>query len=207
MAPRVRPEDPRGESGVSAPIKFAPMVNRGKPIDFLLVYPNPSEDSPVALTALSILYPGAMLEAQGKRVEYIDLRWDSWEMMEQMIRDSAEVGVSCFTGRQCARAAEVLERVRQIDTKIVTHVGGHHARLCPEDVKREPNVDVVWPERSYGEELFPFSKAAQRLWKLAPDVQYITSSGCPYGCTFCALRSAWTPRPLDQIGREITAIQ
>lgn len=184
----------------------APMVNSAKPIDALFIYPNPTEDSPVNLTALSVLYPGALWESHGKRVEYLDMRWDSWDMMEQMIHDSSEVAVSAFTGKQCARAAEILERVKQIDPKIITHVGGHHARLCPQDVKNEPNVDVVWSERSYGEDLFPWSKAAQRLWNLAPDVQYVTSTGCPYGCTFCALRSAWTPRPLEQIEHEIDAI-
>ena len=184
----------------------APSVLRDKPIDWTLIYPIPTEDSPVTLTPLSIMYPGAMLEAEGKRVAYVDLRWDDWDMMEQLIKDSANVGVSAFTGKQCARAAEILERVKQIDKRIVTHVGGHHARLCPEDVAAEPNVDVVWKEKSYGEDLFPFSEGAQRLWKRG-EMQYITSTGCPYGCTFCALRSAWTPRPIEKIEQEITAIQ
>lgn len=189
----------------AAPITFHPRIGKRKPIDILLAYPTPTEDSPFNLTPLSILYPGALFESQGKRVEYWDGRWDSWEMLEDLIRDSSEVGVSAFTGKQCARAAEILERVKQIDSKILTHLGGHHARLCTQDVKKEPNVDQVWPERSYGEDLFPFSPAAQRLWKRG-DVQMITSTGCPYNCTFCALRSAWNPRDLDKFEREVDAI-
>ena len=186
--------------------KPTPAVVAGKPIDMLMVYPSPCLDSPFNLTALSILYPGKKFEDEGMRVEYLDMRWDSEEELESKIKDSAQIGVSAFTGYQCGRAADILKRAKRINPKIVTHVGGHHARMCPEDVKAEPFVDVVWPERSYHEHSFPFSKGAQRLWKLAPDLQYITSSGCPYGCTFCALRSAWTPRPLEQIEREMAAI-
>ncbi len=187
-------------------IKFAPRapaVVKDKPIDMLMVYPNPCLDSPFSLTALSVLYPGKMFEDQGMRVKYLDMRWDTQDMLEQLIKESAQIGVSCFTGYQAGRASDILALAKRLNPQIVTHVGGHHARMCPEDVRAEPNVDVVWPERAYHEHSFPFSDEAKRLWKLAPDVQYITSSGCPYACTFCALRSAWTPRPLEDMERQI----
>lgn len=174
-------------------------------LDWVLAYPLPTQDSPYGLTPLSILYPGAMFEAQGKRVEYWDARWDPPDMLDDLIRDAVEIGVSCFTGYQCSHAADILIRAKELKPGIITHVGGHHARLCPEDVNREPFVDIVWPDRSYGEHLFPWSKAAKRLWRRG-DVQYITSSGCPYACSFCALRSAWTPRPIDQIERELKTL-
>ena len=187
------------------PLKFqrAPAINRDKPIDMLMVYPSPCLDSPFNLTALSILYPGKMFEDQGMTVEYLDMRWDSEAELESKIKDSKQIGVSAFTGYQCGRAADILERAKRLNPTIITNVGGHHARMCPEDVKKETFVDVVWPERSYHEHSFPFSVGAQRLWKLAPDMQFITSSGCPYACSFCALRSAWTPRPLDDIDFQI----
>lgn len=159
----------------------APAVVRDKKLDMLMVYPVPTDDSPFNLTPLSIMYPGAMFEAQGKRVEYVDLRWDSWSMMEDLLKDTVEVGVSCFTGFQCSKAMDVIERAKQINPKIIVNVGGHHARLCTEDVKREPLVDVVWPDRAYGEDLFPFSAATHRLWKRG-DLQMVTSTGCPYAC-------------------------
>jgi radical SAM superfamily enzyme YgiQ (UPF0313 family) len=158
-----------------------PAVVKDKKLDMLMVYPVPTDDSPFSLTPLSIMYPGAMFEAKAMRVEYVDLRWDSWEMMEDLIKDSAQIGVSCFTGFQCAKAMDIIERAKQINPKIIVNVGGHHARLCTEDVKREPLVDVVWPERAYGEELFPFSPATHRLWKRG-DLQMVTSTGCPYNC-------------------------
>lgn len=182
-----------------------PAINRDKPIDMLMVYPTPAFDSPFFLTPLSIMYPGAMFEAKGMAVEYVDLRWDSWDMMEQLIRDSAQIGVSCFTGFQCSKAMDVIERAKEINPKIVVNVGGHHARLQPEQVKAEPLVDVVWPNRAYGEELFPFSPATHRLWKRG-DLQMVTSTGCPYACTFCALRSAWSPRDLDALEHQVDMV-
>lgn len=184
----------------------APAINRDKPIDMLMVYPSPCLDSPFNLTALSIMYPGKMFEDQGMRVEYLDMRWDSEEELEAKIKESSQLGVSCFTGYQAGRAADILMRAKRLNPSIITNVGGHHARMCPEDVKAEPFVDVVWPERAYHEHAFPFSDGAKRLWKLAPDVQYVTSSGCPYACSFCALRSAWTPRPLEDMEQQIDAL-
>lgn len=188
-------------------LKFnrAPAIVKDKPIDMLMVYPTPAFDSPFFLTPLSIMYPGAMFEQQGMRVEYIDLRWDSWEWMEDLIKDSAQIGVSAFTGFQCSKAMDVIERAKQINPKIIVNVGGHHARLCTKDVEAEPLVDVVWPNRAYGEELFPFSPATHRLWKRG-DLQMVTSTGCPYACTFCALRSAWSPRDLDALEHQVNMV-
>ena len=188
-------------------IKFhkPPAVNRDKGLDMLMIYPIPTDDSPFNLTPLSIMYPGAMFESQGMRVEYVDLRWDSWQMMEDLIKDSAQIGVSCFTGYQCAKAMDIIERAKEINPQVVVNVGGHHARLCTEDVKREPLVDVVWPDRAYGEDLFPFSPATHRLWKRG-DMQMVTSTGCPFNCQFCCLASAWSPRELDEFEKQVDKI-
>ena len=48
-------------------------------IDAVLVYPNPSHDSPVKGTALSIFYVGAAAEAAGLIIEYVDERFDGTE--------------------------------------------------------------------------------------------------------------------------------
>src|SRR5262245_14628708 len=114
----------------------------------LMVYPSPCLDSPFNLTALSILYPGKMFEDQGMRVEYLDMRWDSEEELEEKIKESKQIGVSAFTGYQCGRAADILERSKKLNPSIVTNLGGHHARMCPEDCKREPFVAGVRPERA-----------------------------------------------------------
>jgi hypothetical protein len=146
------------------PLKFAPMINRDKPIDMLMVYPLPYVRLSVQPDgALSILYPARCSRTQGMRVEYLDMRWDTQEMLDDLIKQSRQIGVSCFTGYQCGHAADILERAKELNPKIVTNVGGHHARMCPQDVQAEPFVDVVWPERAYHEHSFPFSEKAQRL--------------------------------------------
>src|SRR5258708_35418179 len=98
------------------PLKFhkpepkAPAINKDKPIDMLMVYPSPCLDSPFNLTALSILYPGKMFEDKGMHVEYLDMRYDSEDELEAKIKESSQIGVSCFTGYQYGRAADILTR-------------------------------------------------------------------------------------------------
>ena len=79
--------------------------------DVLLAYPKPTDDSPTLLTPLSILYPGALFESKGKKVAYFDQRFDSQEMLDELILCSDEIGVSCFTGRQAGHAARILMRL------------------------------------------------------------------------------------------------
>jgi radical SAM superfamily enzyme YgiQ (UPF0313 family) len=173
--------------------------------DMLLAYPKPTNDSPVNLTPLSILFPGAMFEKQGLKVAYYDERFDSREMLADQIMNSKEIGVSAFTGYQVGRAAEILELAKRIHPGIIAGVGGHHARILPEQVLAEPFVDKVWAERCYGEDLFPYNEHT-RIHFQRTDMQYFTSRGCPFGCTFCALRSPWIPKNIDEIDRELSII-
>ena len=129
-----------------------------KNFDILMAYPKPTTDSPVRLTPLSILYPGAMFENEGKRVAYYDERFDSPELFDDLVSQSKEIGVSAFTGFQSGAAARLLKRARNIDSKIITNVGGHHARILSDEVMAEPFVDKIWPNRVYGEEFFPFNE-------------------------------------------------
>lgn len=174
-------------------------------IDILLVYPIPTTDSPVKLTPLSILFPGAYFEKQGMKVEYFDERFDSEEMLIELIKVSKEIGVSAFTGYQAGQAAEILEKAKKIKPDIITGVGGHHARLLPEQVLSEPFVDKVWTERCYGEDLFPYNERT-KIHFLRTDMQYFTSRGCPFNCSFCALSSPWVPKDIKEVERELKII-
>lgn len=176
-----------------------------KPIDILLVYPEPSTDSPVKLTPLSILYPGALFAFQGKTVAYFDERYDSQELFDDQIRNSREIGVSAFTGVQAKNAARLLKRAKNLNEKIVTGLGGHHARLFPEQCLAMPYIDKIWTERVYGEHLFPFDSDTEIHYQRT-EMQYFTSRGCPYRCTFCALSSPWEPVNINRIERELKTI-
>ncbi|OGV50869.1 MAG: radical SAM protein [Lentisphaerae bacterium GWF2_52_8] len=176
-----------------------------KNIDMLLVYPKPGKDSPLQLTPLSILYPGALFESQGMRVAYHDDRFDTEESLIDLIKHSKEIGVSAFTGFQCGEAARILKLAKRLNPEIVTGVGGHHARILPDQVQAEPFVDKVWPLPSYGEYLFPFKPHTEIHFKRT-DMQYFTSRGCPFACRFCALRSPWEPKDAGDIDRELRAI-
>lgn len=176
-----------------------------KTIDLLLVYPKPTSDSPVKLTPLSILFPGALFTEQGLEVNYYDERFDSQEELVELIIHSREIGVSSFTGYQSGRAAAILRLAKEINPRIVTGVGGHHARLQPQQVINEPFVDKVWKESSYGEHLFPYNKKT-RVHFERTDMQYFTSRGCPFSCAFCAISSPWIPKRIDDIDRELKAI-
>jgi radical SAM superfamily enzyme YgiQ (UPF0313 family) len=176
-----------------------------KNFDMLMAYPKPTRDSPVKLTPLSILYPGAMFENEGKRVAYYDERFDSPELFDDLVRQSKEIGVSAFTGFQTGTAARLLKRAKNIDSKIITNVGGHHARILSDEVMAEPFVDKVWPNRVYGEEFFPYNERTKLQFKRT-DMQYFTSRGCPFPCTFCALVSPWKPKPIEELDREMKII-
>lgn len=175
-------------------------------IDILLAYPKPTDDSPVKLTPLSILYPGAFFESQGKTVAYFDERFDPPEMLDELIKDSKEIGVSAFTGFQVGHAANILQRAKQLNPSIITGVGGYHPRTVGKDeVMAEPFVDKVWMERTYGEDLFPYNEKTKILFERT-EMQYFTSRGCPYPCSFCALRSPWEPQDVKRLERQLKTI-
>jgi hypothetical protein len=175
-------------------------------IDMLMVYPKPTADSPTQLTPLSILHPGAWFEAQGMEVAYFDERFDPPEMLDDLIKDSKEIGVSAFTGFQVGHAARILKRAKQLNPSIVTGVGGYHARTVgAAEVLAEPFVDKVWMEPTYGEDLFPYNERT-RIHFERTEMQYFTSRGCPFPCSFCALRSPWEPQHVDRLDRELKII-
>jgi len=113
-------------------------------IDCLLVYPIPTKDSPTKGPALSIFYPGAMLEKAGFKVEYFDERFDDLgRLLTLLERDVLCVGVSSMTGYQLAGAKRILEMVKRVDPAIFTIFGGAHPTILPQECIGESFIDFV----------------------------------------------------------------
>jgi radical SAM superfamily enzyme YgiQ (UPF0313 family) len=90
-------------------------------------------------------------------VELVDLRYDrSIEPALHRFQPDV-VGVTALSV-QVENTLAILRAVRQLDERIVTVVGGHHATLLPHDFHR-PEADVV----VCGEGAFTFAELLQRL--------------------------------------------
>ncbi|MEW6407115.1 MAG: radical SAM protein [Patescibacteria group bacterium] len=113
-------------------------------IDCLLIYPNPTKDSPKKGVALGIFYCGAMLEKSGLSVEYFDSRFDSNEKLRKIIdRRVLCVGISSMTGNQLREAKEFLKFIKNEDASIFTIMGGVHPSILPLETLSDELVDFV----------------------------------------------------------------
>src|SRR5207245_1329975 len=110
-------------------------------LDCLLVFPVPSKDSPNHNVALGILFVGATLERHGLTVRYIDLRFDSWDLMVRVLSEGVRVvGISTMTGNQCVQASQIIDTVKAIRPDTVTVLGGVHPTMVPKETLAEPNL-------------------------------------------------------------------
>jgi radical SAM superfamily enzyme YgiQ (UPF0313 family) len=120
------------------------METEGKLIDCILAYPAPATENPVRGTALSIFYPGAMLEQHGFEVEYFDERFDAFEALLTFLQAGVlAVGVSAMTGHQLLGAKKILTAVKKINPEIYTILGGPHPTILPKECLKEDLVDFV----------------------------------------------------------------
>lgn len=112
--------------------------------DIILVYPDPSKDSPNRNLSLSILFPGAALEKKGFNVAYIDTRFDSDAKLDELLRKEPKaIGISTMTGNQCTEAKRIMERVKSVNPAIKTILGGVHPSMMPQQTLSEPLIDFI----------------------------------------------------------------
>lgn len=114
-------------------------------IDAILVYPNPSQDSPLKGTALSIFYVGAAAEKAGFKIEYADERFDGKGKIEELIASNRPlaVGVSSMTGFQLKETLSIFQHVKNAYPEIKTVLGGVHGSLLPEESIAYDPIDFV----------------------------------------------------------------
>jgi len=173
-------------------------------IDYLFVYPSPTEDSPNKLVPLSILYPGNYYMEQGYKVEFHDCRFDSEKRLFELAKRAKIFAVSAMTGYQCGETVRLMERAKSENPEIKTLLGGYHATLLANEVIKEPIIDDVYPGR-LGEDLFPYNEKTKRLFEIT-DLQWSSSTGCWGECTFCCLEKRWKPKPLDILEKELRTL-
>jgi anaerobic magnesium-protoporphyrin IX monomethyl ester cyclase len=145
------------------------------------------------------------------------------------------VGISSLTGVQLLDGMWAGQKVREVDPTIPIVWGGWHVTLSPEESLQERLVDIVVAGR--GEELIvQVAKALESgdrsttlysqekildsfpkipfhlvdINKYGPIFGYLTSTGCVWGCTFCAIQQVYKHKmyfkPMDQVIGELKYI-
>lgn len=115
-----------------------------KPPEITLVYPVPTEDSPVKGPAMSIFYPGASLENAGFTVAYYDERFDPQKKLKCLIKEtSLFIGISSLTGYQLKGALKILREIKSLRPDLPAVIGGVHPSLLPEECLREGLADII----------------------------------------------------------------
>jgi len=112
-------------------------------IDCLLVYPKPTNDSPLQEVALSIFSLGAYLEERGLNIEYVDERFDNENRVRELSKNALTIAVSAMTGYQLIESKRILIQAREDNPEIITIFGGVHATLLPEQCIKQDFVDYV----------------------------------------------------------------
>jgi len=181
--------------------------------------------------AVWALVPG-LLKA-GFEVEVYDGRVDSPEATRAAIANDPPlfVGISAITGLQLKDAMKMATYVRSVSPKIPIVWGGWHVTVTPEESAKEPLVDYLIAGRAedaivkLAQDLesgtthdkitqvgvgcpfteLPFDRI--NLDKYGAIWGYLTSFGCIFSCTFCAIDRVYKRRvfykPMDQVISEL----
>lgn len=106
----------------------------------LVQLPNRVLGSPTMFFPLGILYLGAVLEHSGYKVTIVDLSNNEADI--NLIPRASFIGFTATTG-EIEDARMLSHKVKARDPKCLTLIGGAHASLMPENVKRDFDVVVI----------------------------------------------------------------
>ena len=183
-----------------------------------------------SLPSLGLLYLAACTRA-GHELRYFEAESDRTEPKE--IYDCDLVAISTFSA-QVFEAYAIADRLRAAGVKVA--MGGLHVSVCPQEAAKHADYVIigegenVWPmvvtaagrnapPRTFDSIDFPLVDAGELpvpRYDLLDDRPYNrftvqTSRGCPWRCDFCAsnvmLGRRYRKRPVDQVVRDIRAIQ
>lgn len=183
-----------------------------------------------SLPSLGLLYLGACTPA-GHELRYFEAECDSGEPPEVYGCDL--VAISTFSA-QIFEAYAIADRLREKGVKVA--IGGLHVSVLPDEALAHADYVVVgegenvWPEvvesaaRGAGPAIFwaadvepvDIARLPVPRFDLLGDRPYNrytvqATRGCPWRCDFCAstvmLQAPYRRRPVDQVVRDIRAIQ
>ncbi|HUJ10818.1 MAG TPA: radical SAM protein [Verrucomicrobiae bacterium] len=183
-----------------------------------------------SLPSLGLLYLAACTPA-GHELRYFEAESDGAEPIEVYLCDL--VAISTFSA-QIFEAYAIADRLRRAGVKVA--MGGLHVSVLPEEALQHADYVVigegenVWPAvveaaarqadptifRASDFEPVEISRLPMPRYDILGDRAYNrytvqTTRGCPWRCEFCAstvmLRAPYRRRPVDQVARDIAAIE
>ncbi|MBN2534695.1 MAG: B12-binding domain-containing radical SAM protein [Spirochaetales bacterium] len=175
---------------------------------------------PLAIAVLSSLTPG------GIEKEFFDDRIE--DIPYHTSPDLVAINVETYTAK---RAYQIADRFRELGKKVI--MGGFHATLVPDEVlmhadavvtgAAEPVWEDVLGDFSAGKLKRMYQSGTNHFSPVLPDrsiykdknytkIKLIeTGRGCPFTCEFCSIssffRRTYTPRPIDDVVREIDSLK
>jgi anaerobic magnesium-protoporphyrin IX monomethyl ester cyclase len=175
------------------------------------------------------------LRKAGFDVKIIDGRVDSKEELWNVLKEKPLfVGISSLTGAQLLDAMKTSKKIKELSPETPIVWGGWHVTLDPNSAADESFIDHIIVGR--GEKaIVDVAKALERhekvehvvrapleehfnpipFWetdinKYGPMFGYLTSTGCAWGCTFCAIQQVYHHKmffkPMDQVIFELKYI-
>ena len=185
---------------------------------------NQNSEHRVPYSLLTLVGP---LKNAGYDVVLIDGRVDDKKRLFEEVRGALFVGITSMTGIQLVDASKTARNLKKMYPKLPIVWGGWHVTILPEQSIREPFIDhivVGQGERQVVEiaksiengqsgkitlvrDLEPFYPdidfTSVDLNKYKPYFGYLSSHGCPFNCTFCAIAKVYNRkffvRPMDDV--------
>jgi anaerobic magnesium-protoporphyrin IX monomethyl ester cyclase len=100
---------------------------------------NPFTSKKWRLPPLGLLYLASYLEKNGVSVKVLD---PLSQGNEEYVSESGYTGITCMSG-QFKKVQEIAKQVKTNNPDTITVVGGVHPTVAAEDVKLDPNIDII----------------------------------------------------------------
>jgi hypothetical protein len=141
---------------------------------------------------MSVMTYGTWLQDQGNEVDILDTHIDTdWrpKLSEMLRRDYAWVGLTVIIGRLQANAREITEAIRVEAPRLPVVWGGVMCSVMPDELREayHPDMVVSGGLRPDSIDRVNWGLVGDRFNKQQDPYYHMimTSTGCPYSCSFC----------------------